>query len=70
MRRLLLSLALLAAAALPAHAADDKSKRTPSPAQQAQQEKMRTCSTMARGQGLQAEPRKAFMKDCLARKPA
>ncbi len=70
MRRLGLSLALLACAGLPALAADPKPKREPTPAQQAQHEKMRACSAAAKDKGLHADPRKAFMKDCLAKKPA
>lgn len=49
--------------ALPAAAAE---KREPSPAQQAQQAKMRSCSADARGQQLHGAPRREFMKTCLA----
>ena len=70
MRRLALSLALLASGALPAAASETKPKREPSPAQQAQHEKMRQCSATAKEKGLHADPRKAFMKDCLAKHAA
>jgi hypothetical protein len=67
MRPLALSLALLSLAVLPAAA---ETRRQPSPAQQAQQERMRQCSATAKQQGLRADPRKAFMKECLARRAA
>jgi hypothetical protein len=70
MRRIALTLALLACAALPALAAETRPKREPSPAQQAQQERMRACSGTAKGKGLHGDPRKAFMKDCLAKHAA
>lgn len=70
MRRLALSLALLSLAALPAAAAGTKPHRDPSPAQQAQHEKMRQCSASAKEQGLHGDPRKAFMKGCLAKRAA
>jgi hypothetical protein len=61
---------LVACAALPALATETKPKREPTPAQQAQQEKMRQCSATAKEKGLHADPRKAFMKDCLAKHAA
>jgi hypothetical protein len=67
MRRLALSLALLSALGLPAVAAESKPRKEPSPAQQAQHEKMRQCSTSAKEKGLHGDPRKAFMKECLAK---
>lgn len=70
MRRLALSLILLSCAAAPALAAETKPRREPTPAQQAQQERMRQCSTTARERSLQGDPRKAFMKECLARRAA
>ena len=70
MRRLALPLVLLAFAAVPALATETKPKREPSPAQQAQHDKMRQCSATAKQQGLHADPRKAFMKDCLAKHAA
>lgn len=51
--------------ALPA-AASAAERREPSPAQLAQQAKMRRCAGEARGQQLHGEPRKAFMKTCLS----
>ena len=54
-------LALLVA--LPATAAE---RREASPAQLAQQAKMRRCAGEARSQQLHGDPRKAFMKTCLS----
>jgi hypothetical protein len=70
MRRLVFPLLLLVAGIGPGLAAETKPKREPTPAQQAQHEKMRQCSTTAKEKGLHAEPRKAFMKDCLAKRAA
>jgi hypothetical protein len=70
MRRLAFPLVLLAFAAVPALATETKPKREPSPAQQAQYEKMRQCNATAKEKGLHADPRKAFMKDCLAKHAA
>jgi hypothetical protein len=61
----LTGLALLLA--LPAAAAE---RREPSPAQLAQQAKMRRCAGEARGQQLHGDPRKAFMKTCLSGRAA
>lgn len=36
----------------------------------AQQEKMKTCNADAKTQGLKGDERKAFMKNCLSKKPA
>ena len=45
--------------------------RAPSAAQQAQQERMRGCNADAKSRNLSAEPRKAFMRECLkGRAPA
>lgn len=61
----LLSLALAAGSAV---AADDKKadapKKEASPAQKAQQEKMKTCNAQATGKA--GAERKAFMKECLS----
>jgi psiF repeat len=69
MRHLALTLALLSCAALPA-AAETRPQREPSPAQLAQQERMRQCSATAKQRSLQGDPRKAFIKECLARRAA
>ncbi|KAA2213843.1 hypothetical protein F0Q34_07250 [Pseudoroseomonas oryzae] len=42
--------------------------RPPSPAQLAARERMRDCAATARGQQLAGDPRKAFMKTCLAKR--
>ena len=65
MRRLILFLPLPLVFALPAMAAD-RPRREPSPAQAAQQEKMRRCNADAREQSLQREARRSFMKECLS----
>ena len=68
MRWTVIALAMLVT--LPAAGAE---RREPSPAQLAQQAKMRTCSTQARSQQLRGVPRRDFMKTCLsgrARSPA
>ncbi|WP_431269104.1 PsiF family protein [Dankookia sp. P2] len=69
MRRLLVPLLLIAATS-PSLAAESKPKREPSPAQEAQHERMRQCSATAKEKGLHADPRKAFMKDCLSKHAA
>jgi hypothetical protein len=50
------------------HAADDTAapKKEPSPAQQAQREKMTSCNQEAGGKSLKGDERKAFMKECLS----
>lgn len=67
MRRVALVAALLIAAlltvAVPVAAAE---RRAPTPAQQAQQERMRGCNADARGKA--GEERKAFMRECLRRR--
>lgn len=45
-------------------------KKTPSPAQKAQQEKMKTCNAEAGKQELKGDERKKFMSACLKAKPA
>ena len=44
--------------------------REASPAQQAQQQRMRACNADARTRELRSDPRKAFLRDCLRRRPA
>lgn len=70
MRRLAVALALLSCAALPVLAADAKPRREPSPAQQAQYEKMRQCNATAKERSLRGDPRKVFMKECLSKRAA
>jgi hypothetical protein len=50
--------------------AAEAEKRVPSPAQKAQQEKMKTCNAEAGKQGLKGDERKKFMSGCLKAKPA
>ncbi len=63
MRWLALTLALTLTPGLAEAAAQ---QREPSPAQRAQQAKMRSCSTQAAGQQLRGQPRRDFMKTCLS----
>lgn len=62
--RPLLALALLLAAA-PA-LAQPAAERTPSPAQLAQQQRMRDCNATAGSRNLRGEERQGFMRECLA----
>ena len=48
--------------------ATDPGKKAPSPAQQAQQEKMKSCNKEATAKALKDDERKAFMKTCLSGK--
>ena len=50
--------------------AGDAEKKAPSPAQKAQQEKMKTCNAEAGKQELKGEERKKFMSECLGSKAA
>jgi len=68
-RRISLALAqvLLSALVLPAVAQEAK---TPSPAQQAQQQKMKDCNAQATAKNLKGDERKTFMSSCLSATPA
>ena len=50
--------------------AADQEKKTPSPAQQAQQEKMKSCNAEAGEKELKGDERKKFMSECLGSKSA
>lgn len=50
--------------------AAEQTKKAPSPAQLAQQEKMKTCNAEAGQKELKGDERKKFMKECLSTKPA
>ena len=50
--------------------AEASTRREPSPAQRAQQAKMRSCATQASGQQLHGQPRRDFMKTCLSGRAA
>jgi hypothetical protein len=63
---IVLGLALGSAALV--HAAD--APKAASPAQKAQQEKMKSCNQEAKAKDLKGDERKAFMKNCLSAKPA
>ena len=60
---IVLALVMLAALALPAMAQDTKQ---PSPAQQAQQQKMKDCNKQATDKGLKGDDRQKFMSQCLS----
>jgi len=65
----LISLLALSIAALGGNAfAEDKPAKPPSPAQAAQQERMKSCNKDATGKT--GDYRKAFMKECLSAKAA
>ena len=62
-------LVALAFATCGALAADqEKEKKEPSPAQQAQREKMKACNAEAKKDELKGDARKAFMSECLGSK--
>ena len=50
--------------------AADAEKKAPSPAQQAQQEKMKSCNADAGKKELKGDERKKFMSECLGSKAA
>ena len=64
-RRILLALVLvlMTAVVVPAIAQDAKQ---PSPAQQAQQQKMKDCNKQATDKGLKGDDRQKFMSQCLS----
>ncbi len=68
MTRVLCAIAL-ALSISAAHAADGTTKE-PSPAQKAQQEKMKNCNQEAKSKELKGDERKSFMKECLSGKPS
>ena len=63
----MIALVVLAFAVSTSYAAD-KTKKEPSPAQQAQQEKMKACNADAGKKELKGDERKKFMSDCLSAK--
>lgn len=50
--------------------AETRPARAPTERQLAARERMRTCSAEARTNSLRGDPRKAFMRECLRRRPA
>lgn len=50
--------------------AAEETKKAPSAAQKAQQDKMKSCNADAGEKQLKGSDRKAFMKECLGAKPA
>jgi hypothetical protein len=63
---LILSLVMVAALVVPAVAQDTSTKKQPSAAQQAQQQKMTDCNKQASDKGLKGDDRKTFMSSCLS----
>jgi hypothetical protein len=61
---ILLAIVMFAALALPAMAQD--ATKQPSPAQQAQQQKMKDCNKQATDKGLKGDDRQKFMSQCLS----
>lgn len=72
MKKLIISMflvfALIAVNIGVAAAAADEAKKAPSPAQLAQQDKMKACNKDATAKALKGDERKAFMKSCLSGK--
>jgi hypothetical protein len=66
-RSLAPALAMLAVLAAPAVAQE---ARQPSPAQAAQQQKMKDCNALAGAKNLKGDERKTFMSSCLSGTPA
>ena len=66
--KLMTALAVFALSTGLAWAAGDAEKKAPSPAQKAQQEKMRSCNAEAGKQSLKGDERKKFMSECLSAK--
>ena len=64
-----IAFAIVALAASTCFAADTE-KKAPSPAQQAQQEKMKRCNADAGEKSLKGDERKQFMSECLGAKAA
>jgi len=69
MKQLILAVGL-AFALLPAAYAADTEKKEPSPAQKAQQERMKQCNADAGEKKMAGDERKAFMSKCLSEKKA
>ena len=67
--KVMIVLAALALSTGVAFAADQE-KKAPSPAQLAQQEKMKTCNAEAGKKELKGDERKKFMSECLGSKGA
>jgi hypothetical protein len=72
MKKLIVSMflvfALVAVNVGVAAAAADEAKKAPSPAQLAQQDRMKSCNKDASAKALKGDERKAFMKGCLSGK--
>ena len=64
MMKVVIALAALVFASAPSFAAD-KGAKPPSPAQQAQRERMKACNADAAKQKLKGDERKTFMSTCL-----
>lgn len=64
----LLAFAFFSAGSVYAADGATKEKRAPSPAQLAQQEKMKSCNADAKKNALKGDDRKKFMSECLSKK--
>ena len=64
MKKVVIALAAFVFAAATSFAADQE-KKPPTPAQQAQRERMKACNADAAKQQLKGDARKAFMSTCL-----
>lgn len=70
MKALIVSMTLACGLVAGSALAADDAKKTPSPAQQAQQERMKSCNQEAKDKALKGDERKSFMSDCLSGKTA
>ena len=71
MKQLMRTLALaLCLGTVPAYAENAAPAKDPSPAQKAQQDRMKACNQEAKDKELKGDERKAFIKECLSAKPA
>lgn len=68
MKALIVSITLAFGLVAGSAIAADDAKKTPSPAQQAQQERMKSCNKEAKDKSLKGDERKSFMSDCLSGK--
>jgi len=64
MMKAVIALAVFVLAAAPSFA-EDKETKPPTPAQQAQRERMKACNAEAGKQQLKGDARKTFMSTCL-----
>lgn len=68
MKALIASMTLVFGLVAGSSFAADDAKKAASPAQQAQQERMKSCNKDAKDRALKGDERKSFMSDCLSGK--